>query len=875
MAEQDDDYFNDLSRQSMSQDAAQSQSGNTGGNTSPTEDDGNPIPRPKRMACIVCRKRKLRCDGQKPSCGTCARVGHNCAYDEVRKKSGPKRGYVKQLEARLAQVETLLKNQEPENSWNETNRNALPNTSMPPAASNPLSGVGDLLNFVNASTSQIPDVTRQPQGSQNAAPTTNSNFDHESSWEVISLGLEEPLPTQDVIDELFDVFFTKIHPSHPMIHRPRFFASMNLAPHMRPPVCLRYIMWALAASITPKYSFLEEHLYARARKYIHLDEMKGHGEHMVSVSHCQAWVLISLYEFKQMFFPRAWISVGRAARMAAMMCFNRLDGVGLDVKHCVPPPVDWVEREERRRTFWLCFSEDRYASIGTGWPMVFDERDIMTNLPSSEEAYLTGTPETAPSLKDVLAGDIANLSPLGSVAVMACIFGLNLTHLHRPDPHDREDDVNGEFWKRHRAYDNILLNISLSLPHSLRLPQGIADPNIIFSNMAIHTSTICLHQAAIFKAEKHKNMTQIAAESKRRCIIAADQISSIMKMVSHTDLSLLNPFSAFCLYVAARVFVQYLKSRPEGQAVKSSLQFLLTALGALKQFSALTESFLIQLDVDLSGTTFGSSMRSMRSKEAVEANSGSNQYCTPVANIRSSEADAIAEANLNRDAAANNSSPVGTSVSSQSFGSLPNRQRSNNTPRNDQQPLNVHRNIAFDSTDTTNNHSNNHSPQQDDNAMLTNFDMDVSPVVGGGSEHMHSENASPQTMNSSSNHSNPAFTPPSMEQTSMGGHFNKVAAKSSMDPSLIDFSTGLEGFSNNGNISFSPFFDSNAMDTGMNALGMENPLPLNETWGTQPQNTAVANNGFGDMMGNTNTFSERQFDLLLQGMGWNGWNDQA
>lgn len=103
MAE-DDDYFNDLSRQSMSQDATQSQSGNTGGNTSPTEDDGNPIPRPKRMACIVCRKRKLRCDGQKPSCGTCARVGHNCAYDEVRKKSGPKRGYVKQLEARLGML---------------------------------------------------------------------------------------------------------------------------------------------------------------------------------------------------------------------------------------------------------------------------------------------------------------------------------------------------------------------------------------------------------------------------------------------------------------------------------------------------------------------------------------------------------------------------------------------------------------------------------------------------------------------------------------------------------------------------------------------------------------------------------------------------
>ena len=58
-------------------------------------------PRPKRIACVVCRRRKLRCDGKRPSCGTCSRLGHECAYDEVRKKSGPKRGYVKQLEARL------------------------------------------------------------------------------------------------------------------------------------------------------------------------------------------------------------------------------------------------------------------------------------------------------------------------------------------------------------------------------------------------------------------------------------------------------------------------------------------------------------------------------------------------------------------------------------------------------------------------------------------------------------------------------------------------------------------------------------------------------------------------------------------------------
>lgn len=79
--------------------------------TAPIE-GANIVPRPKRIACVVCRRRKLRCDGKRPSCGTCSRLGHECAYDEVRKKSGPKRGYVKQLEARLGtQLAGLLESQ--------------------------------------------------------------------------------------------------------------------------------------------------------------------------------------------------------------------------------------------------------------------------------------------------------------------------------------------------------------------------------------------------------------------------------------------------------------------------------------------------------------------------------------------------------------------------------------------------------------------------------------------------------------------------------------------------------------------------------------------------------------------------------------------
>ncbi len=66
-----------------------------------------------------------------------------------------------------------------------------------------------------------------------------------------------------------------------------------------------------------------------------------------------------------------------------------------------------------------------------------------------------------------------------------------------------------------------------------------------------------------------------------------------------TDIMQMNPFISFCLYVAARVFVQYLKSRPDDSQTADSLRFLLAAMNALKRKNPLTESFLVQLDVDL------------------------------------------------------------------------------------------------------------------------------------------------------------------------------------------------------------------------------------------------------------------------------------
>ena len=207
-------------------------------------------PKPKRLACMICRKRKLKCDGVKPSCSTCSRLGHLCAYDEVRRKSGPKRGYVKALEERLSehsiqagpgahlprprlssccrpaltnplfleQVETLLKTQDPAAALPEQPKTV---PIVIDAASGPRNSASATATSFNVANSSIGIATDRDMdrwhfnGESPQAPNMDDfNFNSNISmgmgnvgsnftWEMIGLGLEEPLPPQETIDELY------------------------------------------------------------------------------------------------------------------------------------------------------------------------------------------------------------------------------------------------------------------------------------------------------------------------------------------------------------------------------------------------------------------------------------------------------------------------------------------------------------------------------------------------------------------------------------------------------------------------------------------------------------------------------------------------
>ncbi|KAF8854633.1 hypothetical protein BDZ45DRAFT_656400 [Acephala macrosclerotiorum] len=561
----------------------------------PVQDSSSKTPHLQKNACLVCRRQKLRCDGETPSCGRCTRLNHECVYNESRRRSGPKRGYVKGLETRLAQVEELLKKYEAgggetsegqrldvgNDAFLQDLRMQIPlqmeeslMTSIEERENFPQ--CFDLMSFSPSQIGLQPD----PPGD-------------ESLWAMIELGVEEPLPTQEAIDELTQIYFTKIHPSAPIVHQPRFSAP-------KPPPSLRYAIFAHAACITPSYHFLHSDFHTLALKYANQCEVSAtNRKQYINIHHVQAWILIALYEFKNMLFPNAWMTTGRAVRIAQMLGLHRLDGQGgLEVKRTLRGVESHEEKEERRRAFWMAFCMDRFAAVGTGWPLIVDERDIVTNLPCSDEAFALGLGLETPSISLAEAMSPAHaslLSPFAGCVVVASLVGRVFQHLHRPTISSADD----EFWRIHRSIDNTLLNMSLYLPAHLRLPTGSSNPNTIFLNMSLQSAVICLHQAAIFKAEKGTDGGgTVVEESKERCLAAAMQVASIMKRVAHLDLSMLNVYTPFSLYVATRIFAKISKHSPHNEDIHSTHLFLLSALVAIRDTNPLAESYLIQLDLE-------------------------------------------------------------------------------------------------------------------------------------------------------------------------------------------------------------------------------------------------------------------------------------
>ncbi|RFU80356.1 binuclear zinc transcription factor [Trichoderma arundinaceum] len=582
------------------------------------------LPKPKKpLSCVSCKMRKLKCDHEKPICTRCAKNSSECVYPESRRRPTFQRSNVQELEARLAQVEGYLKEagkggREVDKINLDVHQTGEDGHKAQEDAASAIQNHGTVLheqttvlhNFVTHDETFDQNIIDDNIAYESQLPFEEPDHDHQTANtfgndQLIALGMSEALPPSEVIEELHESFFTTQYHYMPAIHSGRYYQAYHGGPLRKPPMCLQYAIWALGALWHPKYDHCADVFYKRARQYAETDEMKGDGEHFITIPHAQAWALITCYEARAMLYTRASMSGARCSRLVQMLALDKLDGPDDNFPATLGPPRDWTELEERRRVFWVAFSCEAQGSIATGWPSLINFEDIMTRLPASEEAFASGQEETSPYLDEVLKG-----APYGGFSgsiILNQILKTIMSHVHLIKPSDGPEDVmHGEFWKRHRRLDNQLSSLFMFMPESFRLPDNIRDPLATYINLNFHASVICLHHIALEVIEKHSLKDSLRKDS--RCLLknAAEEIVSIVKMTSHRSSLFSNPLCAFSLYCATTVYVYLAKEDPSSRinpTDMSNLELVINAMEAMGRIHMITCAFLQQacLDIDKNG----------------------------------------------------------------------------------------------------------------------------------------------------------------------------------------------------------------------------------------------------------------------------------
>ncbi|KAM0350102.1 hypothetical protein ACHAPU_003265 [Fusarium lateritium] len=319
-------------------------------------------------------------------------------------------------------------------------------------------------------------------------------------------------------------------------------------------------------------------LYKRARYYLEGYDMNDAAQSSISLGQAQAWALTSCFEAEHTMFAKASITLSSAVRVAQILNLHQVDNMKPGEDHL----VDTIEMEERRRTWWTIFCFDRFVCATTAWPALIHNRNIRTRLPMSNEAYAYGREEHTRFLGDQITETESHSSFAGRV-LTAHIFHRTIEHNSDISQEQEAEDFNNDaYWKKHNAIDNDLRFTLLMLPKSLCLPANYKDHNAVFVNVMLHTATICLHRAALWKMKSNLQglPSYMIRLSQDRLVPAAEEILNILKMIPDLNATFTNPLICFAAYMAAIVFLASTAPTEPNSQSEENLDFMLKIMAA-------------------------------------------------------------------------------------------------------------------------------------------------------------------------------------------------------------------------------------------------------------------------------------------------------
>ncbi|KIW22230.1 uncharacterized protein PV07_12137 [Cladophialophora immunda] len=238
-----------------------------------------------------------------------------------------------------------------------------------------------------------------------------------------------PFPPS-LVDELIDLFFLRVQPSIPIFHEPRFRQKFHVGGNnseryarlaIEDALILTAMMGLSARFSTNDFfpsttSKDKGKVFARKANALYADALQSDERGIdegneISLGFLQGCILLAFYEQTNRITTQSWLLIGTCCRLAVDLGLDQVDKdvfITDDIAPSTAPPAEehnhqhqhhylaakdsWVQKEEKRRAWWLVWELDVFAATILRRPHAINKDQMHVLLPVSDAAWFSETP---------------------------------------------------------------------------------------------------------------------------------------------------------------------------------------------------------------------------------------------------------------------------------------------------------------------------------------------------------------------------------------------------------------------------------------------------------------------------------------------------
>ncbi|KAF7366014.1 Fungal-trans domain-containing protein [Mycena venus] len=548
------------------------------------------IPSQKAKACTNCRRRKIKCDAERPKCGHCTRsVGfQDCEYAD---DGGPTR--TEKLQEQISLLEARIEELEKPRELRSTL-----------VLQNPYAG--------ERRTASLPALSRG--GSSVHLPLAHAELSSRPASPFLP-----PTPAFEGIPlvELAPLIQTFLHHSSQFgffLNVQNFQEAAMGRTGVRPTAVLLDVvnLWAIHLSSGDFTAYEASYLSKALRTSV--DALSGAHNHITILHSIQAEVLLSLYFLRNTRFLEGKYHLSAAVSLVISSGLHRIRSADSGAAggplgpafRRLPPPLDAMEEYERINAFWTVLTINNCwttadgspsnisytvpdARIDTPWPADINDRDLLNHeLPDSSigtvTAFLANLPDTSNGV---------SVAALHAKAAILFEQASRLAAQYRPN---LPPDQSNAFYISFNAIDTLIEAFKISLLAVHVQEQG---RKMWVMYALVQVATIQLYNPFV-------DIDNEVGPSRLRVLDAARAIVDNLAQVRLNEFGYVDPIMGTLLMATCQVFVAELgrsrrhraPDRPvtsEERALTSAIETVLAAMNIFAPTCRLMESQLMTM----------------------------------------------------------------------------------------------------------------------------------------------------------------------------------------------------------------------------------------------------------------------------------------